>query len=216
MNDINAGGRLTFSISRRTLLLIGASAGAIAIAAGAFALGHTTASPNRLTANRRRPTYPVKVSQPPTTVPTEKATIPSTTTVPATTTTVPQTTTTTTSPLRQILAPASTAPVVNECSIPVITSADGNVSPLFGTGGCINVRAWQWYANSYPQVMSLGPSVTESEVIATMCSITDRTIPTIDNASTLAAAYYGWAFASDPRLTQWPYYPNVSSNECSG
>jgi hypothetical protein len=62
--------------------------------------------------------------------------------------------------------------------------------------------------------MGAGPNVSESQMIATMCGITS-TFPTIENASMLAAAYYGWSFASDPTFSQWPY-PNGSANECGG
>lgn len=134
------------------------------------------------------------------------------------TTTVAPTTTTTTNPLREVLAPATIPPVVNECaagSVTVTTSVDGNVSPLLGPNGCIVVAAWQWYASNYPQVMGLGPSVTEAQVISTMCGIANGTIPTVENGSKLAAAYYGWGFASDPPFSRWPFYPDYSSNECS-
>jgi hypothetical protein len=122
-----------------------------------------------------------------------------TSTTVGTTSTTAAPTTTSTNPLREVLAPATIPPVVNECaagSVTVTTSADGNVSPLLGPNGCIVVAAWQWYASDYPQVLGAGPSVTETQMISTMCGITNRTIPTVENASKLAAAYYGWAFAS--------------------
>ena len=58
------------------------------------------------------------------------------------------------------------------------------------------------------------PNVTETRVITAMCDIANKTLPTVQSASQLAAAYYGWGFASDPAFAQWPFYPNYSSNEC--
>jgi hypothetical protein len=62
--------------------------------------------------------------------------------------------------------------------------------------------------------MTLGPSVSEAQVIQVLCSTGNSTLPTLENASQLAAAYYGWNFASDPAFKQWPFYPSVQTHEC--
>jgi len=145
------------------------------------------------------------------------APITTTTTTPPTTTstsTVPPTTTSTAPAQSGILAPATTPPVVDECSLPITTSTDGNASPLFCPDGGINVQAWNFYVNEgFSQLLGLGPSASEGMVIQTMCA-DYQGIPRGESAASLAASYYGWSFTSDPAYTQWPYYPNINSNEC--
>lgn len=138
----------------------------------------------------------------------------STTTPPTTTTTVPPTTTTTAPVQSDILAPATTPPVVDECSLSILTTADGNAKPLFCPDGGINVLAWNFYVGEgFSPLLGLGPSASEATVIQTMC--TDyQGIPRGESAASLAAAYYGWSFTSDPAYMQWPYYPTINDNEC--
>ena len=198
--------RFTVSISHRALLTGGVVVGAILIGVGAFALGHATTSHSQASVSQAGTSRSTSTTRP---------TAPITTTTAAPTTTAPLPPPTT-NPLRQVLAPATVQSVTNECAVAVTTSADGNVSPLFGPGGCLNTNAWHWYASSYPQFMAIGPNVTETQVITAMCDITNKTLPTLESASQLAAAYYGWGFASDPAFDQWPFYPNYSSNECGG
>jgi len=62
--------------------------------------------------------------------------------------------------------------------------------------------------------MGLGANVTEQQALATICS-SGVPLPDVSSAATLAAAYYGWSFASDPTFTEWPFYPSAGSNECS-
>lgn len=113
-----------------------------------------------------------------------------------TTTTVSTTTTTSTG---GVLPPATTPPVVSECSIQLAFAADGNASPLFCTDGGINVVAWNYFAGSYPQILSLGPNATPTQVQQAMCAaMAHGTGPTVQSAGQLAERYYGWHFAVDP------------------
>jgi len=98
------------------------------------------------------------------------------------------------------LAPAVVPPAqgVNECSLPLTRSADGNASPLFCGDGGINVPVWNFYASLHTQVMKLGYTATRTEVNTVLC--TDRrtgsvTNPEEVNAALLAGRYYGWSFA---------------------
>jgi hypothetical protein len=115
----------------------------------------------------------------------------------------------------QVLAPATTAPVVGECSMTLTYSADGGASPLFCPDGGINIPAWNWYSKAYRQLMGVGPDAVESDLIEMMCSDRQGTYPTLESASKLAARYYGWKFASDPAFAHWPFYPQ-GTNECPG
>jgi hypothetical protein len=127
-----------------------------------------------------------------------------TTSVPATTTTAAPTTTTsaattTTGATAAVLAPATTPPVVSECSLQLSFAADGNVSPLFCTDGGINVLAWNYFAGVYPQILSLGANATPTQVQSTMCAqLATGTVPTVQSAGQIAERYYGWRFAVDP------------------
>jgi hypothetical protein len=108
-----------------------------------------------------------------------------------------------------ILSPESAPPVVDECSITVTTSADGNVSPLFCVDGGINTAAWTWYAGNHPQVMALPASATSSQVYAAMCDDiggtggVHNTLPIEQNSEQLAARYNGWTFGGDPEFTEF-------------
>ena len=117
----------------------------------------------------------------------------------ATTTTAP---TTTTNPARQILSPATTPPVVDECSVPITSTADGNPDPTTcPAGGGVNVVAWRYIANTYSNILGLGANTSEQQVFQAMCNS-----PTpggeISLAAIVAATYYGWTFAS--ALTGFP------------
>ncbi|HVA10185.1 MAG TPA: hypothetical protein VNG12_26005, partial [Acidimicrobiales bacterium] len=107
---------------------------------------------------------------------TTTTTLPSTTTTvaPVTTTTVARppvapVTTTTVNRARAILSPATTPPVINECSVAITPSADGSPSPAFCQDGSINVLAWQDMAGTYPGILALGTNASESQVLETMC-----------------------------------------------
>ena len=129
------------------------------------------------------------------------------------TTTTAASTTTTTNPARQVLSPATTPPVADECSDPISQSADGNPYPtICPADGGINVVAWRYIANSYSNILGLGASASEQQVLHAMCNS-----PTpggeISTAANVAAAYYGWPFANDPAFTGW--YPG-NPTDCSG
>jgi hypothetical protein len=100
-----------------------------------------------------------------------------------------------------VLAPATTAPVVDECSLPITTAADGNVSPLTCLDGGVNVLAWNQLASDHPVLMTLGPGATPTQVEQAACtdlSQNTRTIPITVSTEEIAAVYYGWKFPSDP------------------
>jgi len=128
----------------------------------------------------------------------------------ATTTTVPLTTTTISS-ARQTLSPATTPPVVNECSLPISQTVDGSPYPTTCPGGGgINVTAWRYIAISYSNILGLGANASEQQVFQTMCkSPTPGGQVTV--AAQVAAIYYGWSFAS--ALSNW--YPGDPAY-CSG
>ena len=125
-----------------------------------------------------------------------------TSTVVVATTTVPVATTTATNPVRQILAPATTAPVVDECSIPLSYGTDGDTNPYCSGSTGVNVLAWKYFADSYPVILGMGTNATEDQVLQAIC----QSSPPFSQAQTaaqLAAEYYGWGFATVPTFTQW-------------
>ena len=118
-----------------------------------------------------------------------------------------------------ILAPTTVPPVSAECNLPVTESEDGNWSPLLCSDGGVNVPAWGRYAHLITApLFVLGRNATESAVIATMCQADtegNATLPEVQSAESLAGAYYGWPFQDTSRITSFPYYPTLTSNECS-
>jgi signal peptidase I len=141
------------------------------------------------------------------------ATTTTTTAPPDATTSPPPTTTTASNPALAVLAPATVPPVSAECTIAVTISADGNASPQLCANGGVNVAAWNWYRNSYGSILALGPDTSETSVIAAMCAASPP-YPEIENAAKLAGSYYGWSFAGIAALSQFPFVPTASSNEC--
>lgn len=106
----------------------------------------------------------------------------------------------------QVLPPATTPPVVGECSLALSQTADGQKYPLFCQDGGINVPAWQYYATSDPDVLALGPGATEPQVLQAMCNDLSQypgTNPITADAEQLAARYNGWAFGQDPLLANF-------------
>jgi hypothetical protein len=102
---------------------------------------------------------------------------------------------------RQILPPATDAPVVNLCSKPVAATSDGNVIPLQCSSGALNVRAWTFYSSISASVLSLGLNPTQGQVQSAMCddiAHNHATRPEEASGYRLAAAYYGWSFNFDP------------------
>lgn len=167
------------TISRMAIWLGGLIVLVVAVGVGGFAIGRAT-----------------------------KTSAPRTNAVQATTTTAatPATTvsTSTTTPAnRAILPPATTQPVVAECSQQLEYGADGSYGPLTCVNGTdLNALAWNAAASGSPLIMSLGPDATPSQVDAALCSdIGHSTIPIETGAYHLAAMYFGWSFAYDPSST---------------
>ena len=100
---------------------------------------------------------------------------------------------------RLVLAPASVAPVVDECDRSLQIGADGNISPLT-CDGKLNVRAWQHLTRGNLLVLALGADVLPSQVLQAMCSDLPRTTKPIEvSAYDMAKLYYGWRFGLNPR-----------------
>jgi hypothetical protein len=112
---------------------------------------------------------------------------------------------------RQVLAPAKVLPIAHLCSYKLTTTADGNFTPTFCRGGAINVLAWRSYAALGVNVMSLGRTATLKDVQTALCRDLNKsnhaTRPEEISAYSLAAAYYGWSFGTDPTtsMDQPPY-----------
>jgi hypothetical protein len=112
-----------------------------------------------------------------------------------------------------VLAPATVPPVSDECRLPVVLEANGNVTPLPCPGGGVNALAWQHYESGYlggkpvstSRTLALGPSASSGRVLGAMCSDYSNiysTDPLTLSAEHLAAAYYGWDFRGrDPTVT---------------
>jgi len=132
----------------------------------------------------------------------------STSTTPSASTTAPSVTTTT-NPARQILAPATTPPVVDECSEPLTYGADGGTSTTCPGGGGVNVLAWKYLASSYPVLLGLGANATEQQATQAMCE-SSPPYSQVQEAAAMAATYYGWPFATVPTFTGW------NASDCSG
>lgn len=102
------------------------------------------------------------------------------------------------------LAPASTPPEVDECSMQLQIGADGSAGPLTCPNGRLNVLAWQRVAQGNPLVMALGPNATPDQALRAMCSdLHTSSIPIETSAYRLAALYYGWKFGVDPGQGYW-------------
>jgi len=195
-------------ITRKMLRRIGFAGLAIVVVAGvavgAYFLGRNSAPSDKTASHRAKSS----------TSNTTTASAAATTTAPTTTTTAPPTTTTTApNPALAVLSPATVPPVSAACTIAVTISADGNASPQLCPNGGVNVAAWNWYRNSYPSILALGPSASQTTVIATMCSASPP-YPEIENAAKLAGAYCGWSFVSSSGLSLFPFATG-SSNECT-
>lgn len=128
-----------------------------------------------------------------------------------TTTTTNGGTTPTTGSARQILPPATTSPVSDECTIPITQSADGNPDPATCPSGGVNTIAWNYIVRTYPNILALGADATKQQVLSAMCNATPMVGGEVSLAGQVAATYYGWSFAN--ALHGWyPGNPAV----CSG
>ena len=102
---------------------------------------------------------------------------------------------------QQVLPPATDPPVAQLCSKAIVSSAEGNASPLFCLSGAVNVQAWQFYSNISQSILSLGLNPNEGQPQSAMCDdIAHNGANRSEEVSgyKLAAAYYGWTFAFDP------------------
>jgi Domain of unknown function (DUF929) len=139
---------------------------------------------------------------------------------PPTTTSPAPTGTTEAAGSRTVLAPATVAPVSNECTIQLSHDADGNVTPLLCDDGGVNVFAWRQYAKGYvcgaastdcgsstwAKMMQLGADADSAEVYQAMCSDYKDiygTKPLTISGEELAAAYYGWNFAGGSPVSKF-------------
>lgn len=98
---------------------------------------------------------------------------------------------------RQVLAPATDAPVANLCTAGITATADGNAAPLLCKSGAVNVQAWRFYATVSASVLGLGLNPTEGQVESAVCDDLNHNHATrAEEASgyTLASTYYGWTF----------------------
>ncbi len=108
-----------------------------------------------------------------------------------------------------VLPPASVPPASAECTLHLTHDADGNVQPLLCPDGGVNIAAWQVYASGsvddgpvvWSKTLGLGPNATVTQVWQAMCTDYAHmygTKPLTESAETLAAAYYGWHFTTNP------------------
>jgi hypothetical protein len=103
---------------------------------------------------------------------------------------------------RQVLSPAATPPVVDECTHSVSVGADGNVGPITCNGGELNVAAWQRLQTSAASnlVMTLGPRALPEDALQAMCTDLRNGSTNVIETSRykIAELYYGWSFGIDP------------------
>ena len=103
---------------------------------------------------------------------------------------------------RQVLPPAKSLPVVALCAQALATTSDGITGPLLCASGGLNVLAWQYYAPLAPRTLSAGSAASARAVQSAVCGdwMKKATAQQAKSAYELAAAYYGWSFATDPTL----------------
>lgn len=103
---------------------------------------------------------------------------------------------------RQVLEAATGPPVAGECSRGLLYTDDGSVTPLLCSGDDVNVTAWDYFAPLHLAVLSLGRKATLHDVEAALCMPGPApyvySLPQDVGAYTLAKAYYGWKFPTDP------------------
>ncbi len=183
-----------FTLKKATVVRIGIAAVVLAALGIGIVIGlHSASSPTV----HVQAVGAHKHKSPPTTT---TVPVPATTSIPPTT--IPTVSTTTLNPARQILSPATTPPVVDECSAPLTYGADGDSNPSCPGGGGVNVLAWKYLAGSYPVILGAGSNATEQQVLQTMCE-SSPPYSQVQTAAQLAATYYGWGFATVPTFTGW-------------
>ncbi|HZK75265.1 MAG TPA: hypothetical protein VFD88_14860 [Clostridia bacterium] len=83
---------------------------------------------------------------------------------------------------------------------------------MFCRSGAINVLAWRAYIQISPNVLALGGSATITAIRTALCrdgKLDHATNPEERDGYEIAAAYYGWKFATDPTtFLDEPFDPN--------
>ena len=100
----------------------------------------------------------------------------------------------------QALPPAQDLPVANLCAKPIVTTTDGNATPLTCSNGALNVRAWNYYSLISASVLGLGLNPTQGQVESAICDDLKHNHATRTQETSgykLASTYYGWAFNID-------------------
>lgn len=114
----------------------------------------------------------------------------------ATATTTTEATTTSTPPEPGSLPPATVAPVIEVCEIPIEPmGAAGVPGPIDCNGPGINKLAWESYATEFPYFLSLGPTPTTEELWNAHCAAMtdDQWAGSVESSAiAIAALYYGW------------------------
>jgi hypothetical protein len=91
--------------------------------------------------------------------------------------------------------------VVALCSQPLTTQPDGTAGPLICSNGGLNVRAWKYFAPLTPRVLAMGTAVSLARLQLALCrdvNVSHASVAQETSSYELAAAYYGWNFATDP------------------
>ena len=106
-------------------------------------------------------------------------------------------------PTRMALLPATTPPVVGECSSPIHFAGYVVPEPSRCAGGGVNADAWDAFALAGLRVLALGPDATLAQVRRAMCADDairyDSSTLLEDRAEALSAAYHGWRFGAAAR-----------------
>ena len=98
---------------------------------------------------------------------------------------------------RTILAPEEQPSLVLVCSGPVTVGHNGAIAALFCKNGDLNVRAWNYFAETHSALMRLGRSATWSQIVRASC-VAERgtSYPAVRSIYLLASAYNGWHFGT--------------------
>jgi hypothetical protein len=99
-----------------------------------------------------------------------------------------------------VLAPATVAPKVPECTQALVFSSDGNSGPIQCSNGYLNATEWNALYTLEPSVLGLGPSATAGQVQAALCADVHANLsnPIEETSYKIASLYYGWSFSTDP------------------
>jgi hypothetical protein len=114
-------------------------------------------------------------------------------------TSAPSTIAATTSPHLEPLLPAAVPPIFATCQRPLDHEADGNVGPLLCSKHQVNALAWKYYAQTGSSpILGLGRGATAEAVERALCVTQIATLQERISQATLATAYYGWHFKTQP------------------